>query len=53
MNLFNGTASLNPFRGIHEVNNRAKRGVHHEINVSDFKRMPPEKLKIILRGPVE
>lgn len=50
---FNGTASLNPFRGIHEVNNLVKRGIHHEVYLSDFRKTPPEKLKTILREPVE
>jgi hypothetical protein len=50
---FNGTGTLISFKGFHEVNNLVKRGVHHEINVSDFRRMSPEKLKTILRDPVE
>lgn len=40
-------------KGIHEVNNPVKRGIHHEINVSNFRRMSSEKLKTILRAPLE
>lgn len=29
------------------------RGCHHEVYLSDFRRTPPEKLRTILRQPVE
>ena len=29
------------------------RGMHHEIYLSDIRRIPPEKLKTILRQPIE
>jgi hypothetical protein len=36
-----------------EDNGYVMRGIHHEIYLSDIRRVPPERLKTILRQPIE
>lgn len=46
-------ATLDRMRAFAEENGLRMRGLHHEIYLSDPRRVAPEKLKTVLRHPVE
>ncbi|HYF92963.1 MAG TPA: GyrI-like domain-containing protein [Symbiobacteriaceae bacterium] len=46
-------SNIDRLHGFIEQHGYRPRGLHHEVYLSDFKRTAPEKLKTILRQPVE
>lgn len=45
--------SLKKMQSFMTANNLQKNGLHHEIYLSDFRKVAPEKLRTILREPVK